>query len=100
MCKFITKLGTNKGLPKSRVWIEGKRLSDHGFNRGTRYDRVLKDGQIMLSENENGAFKVSGKADHPIIDITGKAITDTFPNCDNVIVHYTVGVIFINGESK
>jgi len=32
-----TKLGKNKGLERSRIWIEGKRLTDSGFHRGEYY---------------------------------------------------------------
>ena len=61
--------------------MEGKRLVEAGFEVGTRYDRVCKHGTIKfieLTATPNGKFKVSGKGDKPIIDISGGAVTDTF----------------------
>lgn len=40
MTTFTTVLGTNKKVPKSRIWIEGKRLVDAGFTVGARYHRT------------------------------------------------------------
>lgn len=42
----------------------------------------------------DGAYKVSGKGDKPIIDITGKVVTDRFKG-DDVTVVYKEGVIEI-----
>jgi hypothetical protein len=76
---FKTKLGTNKGLPLSRVWIEGLRLDKAGFHKGSRYCKFWEAGKLILRLDRNGPLKVSGKGEsHPIIDITGKAIAESF----------------------
>ena len=87
----LTIIGTNHGKGTSRIWLEGKRLVEAGFEVGTRYDRVTHKsarvhpngswtavGKIHLTANPKGKFKVSGKGDKPIIDISGGAVTDTF----------------------
>jgi hypothetical protein len=88
----LTIIGTNHGKGTSRIWLEGKRLVEAGFEVGTRYDRVCRkvarmnkeglisphQGEIDLSLNPKGKFKVSGKGEKPIIDISGGAVTDTF----------------------
>ena len=73
-----TKLGKNKGLERSRIWIEGTRLTDAGFHRGEYY----------LAEYEG---------DHPIIDITGKTVKEFFDGSEYVEVDYQKGVIVIRG---
>ena len=79
----LTIIGTNHGKGTSRIWLEGKRLVEAGFEVGTRYDRNVikaKDGwdHLELRVKSDGKFKVSGKGDKPIIDISGKAVTETF----------------------
>ena len=94
MTTFKTVLGTNKKVPKSRIWIEGKRLIDAGFTVGARYHRTCFQSAIRLTLNADGPYKVSGKGDKPIIDITGKVVTDRFRG-DDVTVVYKEGVIEI-----
>lgn len=99
----LTIIGTNHGKGTSRIWIEGKRLVEAGFEVGTRYDRSISSEGIELKANPNGKFKVSGKSDKPIIDISGKAVTDTFAEhisaCSKktpvVEVNYSKGEILI-----
>jgi hypothetical protein len=83
----LTIIGTNHGKGTSRIWLEGKRLVEAGFEVGTRYDRLQTAKNlpnetllewITLKANPKGKFKVSGKGDKPIIDISGGAVTDTF----------------------
>tara|TARA_A100001515_G_C4487117_1_gene182027 strand:+ start:69 stop:386 length:318 start_codon:yes stop_codon:yes gene_type:complete len=101
-----TKLGKNKGLERSRIWIEGKRLTDSGFHRGEYYIAEYEGDTLILSLIDDdtvidfGAIqprKVSGKGDHPIIDITGKAVKEFFDGSEYVEVDYKKGVIVIRG---
>tara|TARA_R100000808_G_scaffold24356_1_gene55938 strand:- start:16407 stop:16757 length:351 start_codon:yes stop_codon:yes gene_type:complete len=112
-----TKLGKNKGLERSRIWIEGKRLTEAGFHRGEYYiaefggfyatpeEADYSDGLVLsLIDDETvidfGAIqprKVSGKGDHPIIDITGKTVKEFFDGSEYVEVDYKKGVIVIRG---
>lgn len=99
----LTIIGTNHGKGTSRIWLEGKRLVEAGFEVGTRYDRVLHRsarvhqtngswtavGSIDLTLNPKGKFKVSGKGEKPIIDISGGAVTDTF--AEHIAESYSSG---------
>ena len=84
--KFASKSNNSKkdklGNPilKTRIWLEeskGNRfLSDNGFSRGTRYDLIISDSRepiITLIANPNGKYKVAGKDDRALIDITRNA---------------------------
>ena len=94
MTTFNTKLGTNKLVPKSRIWIEGKRLIDAGFTVGKTYYRTAFANAIRLTLHDDGPYKVSGKGEKPIIDITGKVVTERFTG-EEVTVVYKVGEIEI-----
>jgi hypothetical protein len=82
----LTIIGTNHGKGTSRIWLEGKRLVEAGFEVGTRYDRMSNQtsrhgwvfSSLSFGPTPNGKFKVSGKGDKPIIDISGGAVTETF----------------------
>ena len=93
-----TKLGTAKGIPASRIWLEGKRLTLAGFTKGKRFDKVFnrETGSLILQLADTGA-KVSGKGndDHPIIDITGKKIASYFLGLTHVRVTFEHGRITI-----
>jgi hypothetical protein len=99
----LTIIGTNHGKGTSRIWLEGKRLVEAGFEVGTRYDRYADSSGIQLIANPKGKYKVSGKGDKPIIDISGGAVTQTFadhiskssPKTPVVEVEYSKGEIFI-----
>lgn len=98
----LTIIGTNHGKGTSRIWLEGKRLVEAGFEVGTRYDRICKSRTskefgtlhgsiefIELTATPNGKFKVSGKGDKPIIDISGGAVTETF--AEHIAESYSSG---------
>lgn len=92
---FKTKLGTNKGLQRSRVWIEGKRLTESGFYRGALYNREYGKTSIILTLSESGSLRVSGKADKPIIDMTGKSVSLWFEGYESAFVYYARNQIII-----
>lgn len=99
----LTIIGTNHGKGTSRIWLEGKRLVEAGFEVGTRYHRYAFKAGIQLIANPKGKYKVSGKGDKPIIDISGKAVTDTFrqaiesysPRAVVIKADYVKGEIFL-----
>jgi 5-methylcytosine-specific restriction endonuclease McrA len=73
MTSFKLKSGTNKG--NRRIWIEGDRLNNAGFNRGITLARTMNpDGSMTLSQGGTG-HKVAGKDERPIIDLCGKWVT-------------------------
>ena len=69
------KLGSNRG--KTRLWLEGAILENHGWHTGDRFDVILIDGVLKYAKNTNGKRKVAGKPGRPIIDTNTNAISDT-----------------------
>ena len=89
---FVTKLGAAKGVARSRIWIEGKRLAAAGFTVG-KYFHKLWDETLFRPEKRHMLtlilatdddvctempYKVSGKGEKPIIDITGRCVLEAF----------------------
>lgn len=109
---FVTKLGAAKGVPKSRIWIEGKRLIDAGFTPGryfakewatTRNPANVMLRLTLLAEDDvvnTAPCKVSGKGEKPIIDITGEVVKLAFGDYhEKVECTFTPGVIVIKGDA-
>jgi len=105
---FTTKLGAAKGVPKSRIWIEGKRLVVAGFTVGTYFIKEISGPSaapdtlhLTLCDDDSlytsMPCKVSGKGDKPIIDITGEAVRSMFGEHDVVTVVFKAGKIVITG---
>lgn len=96
-----TKVGPNRGKAKQRVWIEGANLAAAGFTRGQFYTRTItSNGDIGLalvgSDYDGKKYKVSGKSNHPIIDIVGKQIEKSFGDLDSVhVLYWSDGIITI-----
>jgi len=84
-----TVLGVKSNFPGAkRIWLEGKRLSQSGFNVGCRY-MVSDDGnRLSLAVSNVGDKKVSRKSrrcgDNPIIDLTSKFIAEKFTGFNTV----------------
>jgi hypothetical protein len=105
---FTTKLGTtSKAGERTRIWLEGKRLTAHGFTPGALYRRnwnaadrrltlrvIDQDHFDQLARDEKGT--VSGKGDKPIIDIVGAKVRDVFGKSETVTVEYHRHVIHIS----
>jgi hypothetical protein len=95
---FKSKIGTNKKVAGSRIWIEGKRLVAAGFTPGTLYHRSwLPVGDQIVIEmvpveaddvTAQRPYKVAGKGDKPIIDITGQQVVEAFCGFTHVEVSY------------
>lgn len=68
------KFGKNKG--NSRLWIEGKLLEPQGWTKGKRYSRTVVDNCIMLVADPEGKLKVAGSEGRPVLDISGKWMTE------------------------
>ena len=74
--------GANRN--QRRLWIEGRRLADAGWIRGTRFGRTVTDDYIVLAACTEESFAefgarsrgtVSGKGSKPVIDLNGKWLT-------------------------
>jgi hypothetical protein len=103
---LITKLGKTRSGERSRVWIEGERLTTFGFKAGSHYVREwdLPERTIRLRKITAAAaaklpqaFKVSGRAERPVIDITGNQVSSLFKTA-RVKVQFERGLIVISEE--
>jgi hypothetical protein len=106
---FRSKLGAAKNQPRSRIWIEGKRLADAGFTVGKYFAKeydggpdevvlkltLLKDDDVLAT----APCKVSGKGDKPIIDITGELVRASFGHATHVEVTFQKGKIVIRAAA-
>ena len=108
MNKQLTVIGTNHGKNVSRIWIEGKRLVDAGFFVGARYHRFIEDDWPLIGKRKivlrlckheitNARYKVSGKGDKPIIDISGGIVREVFPASGDDTSRQMVEVIYEKG---
>ena len=75
---MITKIGTSKKIPHSRLWLEGARLIEAGFSHATRYDVRETLSGIVISAHADGKRRVAGTPERPVIDITGAIVRDNF----------------------
>lgn len=103
--QIVTKLGTARRVPASRIWIEGARLTAHGFTPGQYFAATFAPGprpRLTLELLTPDAIiadaprKVSGKGAKPIIDITGQEVRDLFPDCSHVLARFAPGLIVIS----
>ena len=69
------KLGANRG--KTRLWLEGKLLSESNWNRGDAFDVIWLDGVLRYIKNPNGSRKVAGTEARPIIDTNTDKLSST-----------------------
>ena len=94
---FTYKLGDHRRIARSRVWLEGKRLSAHGFTAGRKYKRTITDNTIVLTADNDGTLAVSGYDHRPIIDMSGEVIAGAFAGHAKVTATYAENVIVITG---
>jgi len=97
---LTTKLGGSRRIPRSRIWIEGSRLADCGFTVGAAWYLMHADKclRLVLGTSEGiRTRRVSGKhGTHPIIDITGDVVRNTFGHVDHVTVSFSHGSIVVS----
>jgi hypothetical protein len=103
MQTFETKLGKTRAGDRTRIWIEGKRLTVAGFNPGTFFLRQWSAAGLTLTACTAAEFEkaeradrgtVSGKGDKPIIDVTGAKVAETFSGT-HVLATYEPGKITV-----
>jgi len=73
---IITVRKTGRGV---RVWQEGSRLLEAGFERYAPYTRLVVGESVIFQLDDAGTLKVAGKtkpdgSDQPIIDFSAKSI--------------------------
>jgi hypothetical protein len=96
-----TKRGTSRGIPLSRIWLEGAKLSDHGFTHGQKFHVEHSAGYMRLTAFRVESVdvpvrKVSGTPQRPIIDLTGELIRSTF-TAERVTVEFSTNTIILKG---
>ena len=67
------KIGANRG--NRRIWLEGSILSNAGWSKGDRYDRITNDRTVLITRNPEGRYKVAGTDSRPIVDMAGAWVT-------------------------
>jgi len=92
------KVASNRG--HKRVWIEGKILLEHGFQRGMKFARTMSGDRYIVSGGEDvlvekaymklqfegeGKHTIAGTPERPIIDLNGKYLDALFEG----FTHYT-----------
>jgi hypothetical protein len=86
---FTHKLGKTRAGDGTRLWLEGKRLLDHGFTYRAQCQRKWSEGKLVVRVVDAEAFEqlphnerttVSGSEARPIVDIVGAKVRDTFPS--------------------
>ena len=87
----------NRG--KARIWLEGNRISHAGLSVGDRFDLDIIAGQhLRIKKAEDGAHKVSGKGERPIIDLSGSSCAP-FSTGDAVALEYHPhGTIYVKPD--
>jgi hypothetical protein len=105
--EVIRKIGANRGKP--RIWLEGKILSEKGWNRGTEFFpsfsegriRYIKDsGYVGPGETLGKIRKVAGSETRPVIDTNSVKIQECFGDIARVEVSITEGEITILPHSE
>lgn len=100
---FTHRLGKSRAGIGTRIWLEGKRLSAHGFFHTAQCERRWSDGKLIIRVVDDVAFAslersnrttVAGSDDRPIIDITGEQVAAAFPS-GVVIATWSQGRIVI-----
>jgi len=91
-------IGENFSKGVRRIWLEGNALINAEFHVGRRYRRDYDErGNLLLVTDAQGKYKVSGKGEKPIIDISGGVIDRTFPRPQSSVkVAFSHGVITIS----
>jgi hypothetical protein len=99
MTATYTTVAKKTGRGQTRIWLEGDRLTAHGFAPLTVYRIDHFAGRIICTVDPKGPRKVTnsvraGKS-RPIIDLHSKAVTEAISPGSNVEVTFETGVITI-----
>jgi hypothetical protein len=106
MATFEHTLGKTRAGEGTRIWLEGKRLIDHGFIHGAHVRREWHEGKLRLSVIDAATFEtlarnerttVAGKPERPIIDITGVQVREAFPSGKITATWFADGRCIIKG---
>jgi len=97
-----TKLAENRG--KSRIWLEGGKLSRQGYEPGKTYDLQVTEGRLVIKPNDRGIYTVSRKTRNgkliPVIDICRDDLAELFDGVKMLRVLVTQGKIVIEAHHQ
>ncbi len=101
--KFRTKLTPLKGIPRSKIWLEGKKLTEHGFGHKQAYIVTPDDTQVTIYLDAVGEDDfiptkpryVAGTPDRPIIDLGNKTVAKIYEGHTHVDCEFANGSITI-----
>ena len=80
----------------SRIWLDNESdLNSAGFNCTKHYKVEYQSGKIVLTIDNDGNRKVSGKKGKPVIDLCSKKIIGFSDKCK---VEYSTNKILIEKE--
>ncbi|MBF4296256.1 DNA cytosine methyltransferase, partial [Vibrio anguillarum] len=95
-----TKLGTHRG--KRRIWIEGMKLLNGGYQAGLRFNIESDEGTLKIIPDREGKYTVSRRLRNgktlPIIDISVDIIAKMFEGIECLTIRICEKVIEITGE--
>lgn len=88
----VYKKAFNRG--NARIWIEGNILNSHGFKNGYRFIKhFTAPNELTLNIEEifpDGikSNKIAGTSERPIIDMTGKWLSDFFGDAEKYTCYF------------
>lgn len=95
-----TKLGTHRG--KRRIWIEGMKLLNGGYQAGQRFNIESDESTLKIIPDREGKYTVSRRLRNgktlPIIDISVDIIAKMFEGIECLTIRICEKVIEITGE--
>ena len=106
MTNYIMKTAKNRG--NSRIWLEGKKLADAGFQRGDMLQKTFEGDSLVFTRVSNPIageryHRIAGTGKRPILDCCGRWVTE-FMNeaefyCASIDSSYgTITITPSNGE--
>lgn len=75
------KMRTAKNRGNDRIWLEGKKLADAGFERGDMLEKTVTDEAIVFQRVSNPIagnkyHRIAGTQKRPILDCCGLWVTE------------------------
>jgi hypothetical protein len=104
--RFRTKLGSTRAGNRCRIWLQGSRLTEHGFAYGAHVQRIWSEGKLVLRVVDAKAFADLAREDRttvcdsearPVIDINTAKVAETFKR-SHVLVAFAQGRITITDD--
>jgi DNA (cytosine-5)-methyltransferase 1 len=97
-----TKLGEARGV--SRVWLEGEKLAEAGYEPGMKLDLEPKGGSVLLTPSESGRFTVSKRTKNgrvkPLLEIRESLLAEIFDGVEMLRVSIQRGKIIITAHHQ